>query len=125
VTDERPETRRFAHQRLHVPSQEYTFALLRAAIRREAVVFVTRGQAVWEAAVPELRGYSRAFRTNRVQNVVTSPRNCREGWETARATPRQAASRMQTGEGWRLARTTSFATWLHRSPTPAFVVRSA
>jgi hypothetical protein len=82
---------KFAHRRLRVPSQGFTFEQLRAAIRREAVIFVTRGKSVWEEAVPELRGYARAFLTRSVQNVVISPRNCPEGYEAAQVALRKIA----------------------------------
>ncbi len=78
-------SRKFAHHRLSVPSQAFTFELLRAAIDREAAIFITRGQVIWEEAVPALHGYSRSFRTRSVQNVVISPRNCREGYKAALA----------------------------------------
>jgi hypothetical protein len=77
-------SRRFAHHRLRVTSQQYGFELLRSAIHRGAAIFVTRGARIWENAVPELHGYQRAFRTRSVQNVVISPRNCPEGYEAAR-----------------------------------------
>jgi len=76
-------SRRFAHHRLRVPSQDYTFGLLREAIRRETVIFVTRGRVVWEEVVPELAGYRRAFTTRSRQNVVITPRNCPEGYPLA------------------------------------------
>jgi hypothetical protein len=78
-------TRRFAHHRVRVPSQEYTFDLLRLAMERDAAIFITRGKAIWEAAVPELGGYARAFSTRSVQNVVISPKNCPDGYTIARA----------------------------------------
>lgn len=84
-------SRNFAHRRLRVPSQLFAFDLLRAAIRREAVIFVTRGRAAWEEAVPELQAYRRAFRTRSVQNVVISPRNCPDGYEAAQAALRLIA----------------------------------
>jgi hypothetical protein len=74
---------RFAHRRLRVPSQQFTFDALRSAINRGAIVFVTRGKASWEEAVPELIGYDRAFCTRSVQNVVISPKNCPNGYEAA------------------------------------------
>ena len=74
---------RFAHRRLRVPSQQFTFDALRAAIQRDAVVFVTRGKAAWEEAVPELTAYTRAFFTRSVQNVAVSPKNCPAGYDAA------------------------------------------
>jgi hypothetical protein len=76
-------SRRFAHHRLRVPSQDFTFDLVRAAIEREAAIFIARGRRIWEQAVPELVGYDRAFRTRSVQNVVISAKNCPEGYEAA------------------------------------------
>jgi hypothetical protein len=70
----------FAHHKLHVPSQEFGFHVLREAIKRDSVIFVTRGFRIWEAAVPELGRYRRAFRTRSVQNVVISARNCPDGY---------------------------------------------
>ena len=67
-------TSRFAHHRVRVPSEEYTFDLLRSAIHRNAAIFVTRGKAIWESAVPEPGRYARTFRTRSVQNVVISAR---------------------------------------------------
>lgn len=76
-------SRRFAHRGLCVPSQEFTFQLLRLAIRREAVILLIRGQKIWEDAVPELRRYKRVYRTNSRQNAAISPRNCPDGYRAA------------------------------------------
>ena len=35
-----------------------------------------RAERYWKEKVPELKGYSRAFRLYSSQNVVVSPRNC-------------------------------------------------
>jgi hypothetical protein len=83
-------SRDFAHRRVSVPSQEHTFDLLRAALRRGAVVFVTRGRAIWAEAVPALRAYPRAFHTHSAQNVVISERNCPEGYDAARSAIKRA-----------------------------------
>jgi hypothetical protein len=85
----------FQHHRLNVPSQAFVFDVLRRAIQREAVVFVTRGVRIWEAAVPELVTYGRKFQTRSVQNVVISPRNCPDGWEHAREVLANAAATAQ------------------------------
>jgi hypothetical protein len=73
----------FAHHGLRVPSQAFGFHVMRAAIQRDAVIFVTRGLKIWETAVPDLATYRRAFRTRSVQNVVISPRNCPDGYHQA------------------------------------------
>lgn len=44
----------FCHGHIRLPSQSYTFALLRRAIRRDALILVTRGFNLWCGAVPEL-----------------------------------------------------------------------
>ena len=67
---------RFRHASLQLPSQEYGFGLVRSAIVRGSVVVIMRGERYWKGRVPELCGYSRAFRLNSSQNVVISPRNC-------------------------------------------------
>jgi hypothetical protein len=76
-------SRRFAHHRLRIPSQEYGFAAIRRAVANAAAVFITRGRKIWEAAIPELSTHPRLFRTNSVQNIVISPRNAPTGWEHA------------------------------------------
>jgi hypothetical protein len=82
---------RFAHSELTLPSQAYTFAALRTAMDRDAVIFVTRGHKLWASAVPALRRYRRAFTTNSVQNVTISPNNCPAGFRAARALLREVA----------------------------------
>lgn len=83
-------SRKFAHHQIRVPSQGFTYDLLRAGIRREAIIFITRGRRIWQEAVPELSGYGRAFTTRSVQNVVISPRNCPDGYGAAREVLRRA-----------------------------------
>ena len=75
----------FAHARVRVPSQAYAFALVAAAVRRGAAVFITRGRTLWYEAVPELRDCRTVFFTRSVQNIVISPRNAPEGYAAAAA----------------------------------------
>lgn len=82
---------RFAHARLRVTSQAYTFALVRAAMARGAAIFITRGWGLWYGAVPELRAHPRLFFTRSVQNIVISPNNCPEGYPVVEASLRDAA----------------------------------
>lgn len=63
-----------------LPSQEFGFELVRAAIEREAVIVVMRSARLWEAAVPELVNYGRRFKLVNVQNVALSPGNCPAGY---------------------------------------------
>lgn len=66
----------FGHAAVRLPSQEYTFALLRNAIKRDAVVVMTRGARLWYGAVPELAGYRHLVRTVNARSASLSPRNC-------------------------------------------------
>lgn len=75
--------RKFAHRSVRIPSQDFTFDLLRSAISRDAAIFITRGEDDWQAAVPELLDYPRAFTTRSKQNVVVSPNNCPVGYAVA------------------------------------------
>jgi hypothetical protein len=74
-------SRRFRHWRLSLPSQQYSFALVRQAISRGALVLLLRSERLWFAAVPELRSYERRYNMKSVQNPTVSPRNCPEGFE--------------------------------------------
>ncbi len=58
-----------------LPSQEYSFYLVRKAIKREAVIVIMRSQNRWEAAVPELQGYYNKVIVNSVQNPCLTPNN--------------------------------------------------
>ena len=73
-------SRRYRPLGTTLPSQEYSFWLLRRAMKRNALVIVTRSRKIWEEAVPELRRYPKAFALRSPQNVAISPRNCPEGW---------------------------------------------
>lgn len=78
-------SRKFGHQRLRLPSQEYTFDLVRAAVIRRAVIVLMRQGRRWLDAVPELKGYERLFQVTNSQNPAVSPGNCREFQEVVRA----------------------------------------
>jgi len=67
----------FAHGRLSLPSQTFTFDALRAAVGRGATIIITRGRKLWEKSVPELSTHALVFETSSKQNVTISPKNCR------------------------------------------------
>jgi hypothetical protein len=46
----------FGHERLRLPSQSFSFALVRQALARGAVVVLLRSAQLWLTAVPELAG---------------------------------------------------------------------
>jgi hypothetical protein len=83
-------SRRFAHHRLSLLSQAFSFACVRASLSKAAAVFVTRGVEPWTMAVPELLRHPRLFRTSSTQNITISPRNCPDGWASAVAGIRSA-----------------------------------
>jgi hypothetical protein len=85
-------SRRFHHRKVQVPSQNYSFGLVRQALHREAVIIVLRGQRLWFAAVPELQSYRSLYCTRSVQNPILSPRNCPEGYERAAEALKQVTS---------------------------------
>jgi len=72
------------HRRLpRIPSQEYSFGLVRQAMMRAAVIIQLRGEDPWMSAIPELASYARRFGVNSVQNPTVSPKNCPEGYRLA------------------------------------------
>src|SRR5258708_38900928 len=50
---------RYGHDRLHLRSQEYSFDLVRIAVKQEAVIVLRHGERRWLKAVPALGGYHR------------------------------------------------------------------
>jgi hypothetical protein len=71
----------FRHERLKLPSQQYSFDLVRQAVSRGAVIVIMRGKRFWVAAVPELLDYGRLFGLNSWQAAYISPGNCPTGFE--------------------------------------------
>lgn len=70
-------SKNFGHGEIRLPSQWYTFSLVREAVKRDAIIIVARNFTLWVAAVPEL--YSRldgtVFRTNSAQSTYYSRNN--------------------------------------------------
>lgn len=64
------------YQRLpeYLPSQAYSFDLVRRAIHRSIPIIVMRSEHLWLEAVPELKKYDYA-KTKNVRNPVVSPAN--------------------------------------------------
>ncbi|MGI0013416.1 MAG: hypothetical protein ACREBU_08260 [Nitrososphaera sp.] len=75
-------SRRFAHAKLSVPSQDYSVRLVRNALDRDAVIVVLRGEKFWREAVPELATYKQLHRIKNAQNVIITPNNCPEGYDS-------------------------------------------
>jgi hypothetical protein len=75
-------SRRFRQAKVCVPSQQYSFSLVKRAISRGAVILQLRGNNYWLRNVPELAKYQ-VYRPNSVQNPSISPRNFPEGYKAA------------------------------------------
>lgn len=66
---------KYAHSRLRLPSQCYTFGVVRRAIERDAAIVLARGAAQWFGAIPELADYPRLARLRTARSTDLSPRN--------------------------------------------------
>ena len=49
----------FGNRPIRLQSQQFAFSLVRAAIRRRALIVCLRGVRLWQRAIPELTGYRR------------------------------------------------------------------
>ena len=76
-----------------VPSQAYTFRILRNALARNAAIIVMRAERQWVSAVPELRG-ARLHVLNSKRGVYISRNNCPTGFEEASDRLREAAPKL-------------------------------
>jgi len=54
-------SKKFAHGALRLPSQGYSFHLVRQAIERGACIICARGKEYWLGAIPELTKYKNLF----------------------------------------------------------------
>jgi hypothetical protein len=59
-----------------LPSQRYSFYLVKEAMRRNAVIVGMRSLRLWLSQVPELEKYPNFFALNNPQNPAVSPNNC-------------------------------------------------
>lgn len=64
-----------------LPSQAYTFALVRHAIARSALVVVMRSYDDWVSAVPELSQAANVHTLKNWRNVTVGPGNCPTGFD--------------------------------------------
>jgi hypothetical protein len=67
---------RYGVDSLPVPSQEYSFSLVRNAMDRGAVIVLTRGKRRWMRKIPKLRAHPRLVTLIEVQKAPVSPGNC-------------------------------------------------
>ena len=59
----------------YLPSQLYSFQLVKNAIDRDALIVIPRAVKKWEEAVPELKGYKNKCTTNNYLNITLSQKN--------------------------------------------------
>jgi len=62
-----------------LPSQQYTFHLVREAMRRNAIIKL-RTRRQWLEAIPELTSYPSYYELNSPQNTCITQRNCPKGF---------------------------------------------
>ena len=60
---------------INLPSQQYSFQLVRMAIEREALIIIMRSKNVWFDLVPALRIYKNLIVMNNPQSTYFSPGN--------------------------------------------------
>lgn len=67
---------------LRLPSQAYSFALVRHAMERKAAIVIVRGARYWFGAVPELHGYENLIGIVNPQSASLSQANLKaDGFE--------------------------------------------
>ncbi len=65
----------FGHGLLRLPSQEYSFHLVKQAMQREALIVCMRGQSHWFGAIPELATYKHLLSLKNPRSASLSPGN--------------------------------------------------
>jgi hypothetical protein len=65
----------FRHAHIRLPSQEFSFSLVLAAIARKATVICARGANVWCEAVPQLASYRRLSHVQNPRSASLSEKN--------------------------------------------------
>jgi hypothetical protein len=83
---------RFKRCKSLLPTQLYSWGLVQAAIRRNALVVLMRSKALWFSAVPELARYSRLYCVRSVQNPAISRRNCPDAFQNILAALQEAST---------------------------------
>jgi len=64
----------------YLPSQHYNFYLVRKAMKRDAIIILTRAKKYWFSAIPELEKYPNLYLTNNYRNPIISEKNCPKGF---------------------------------------------
>jgi hypothetical protein len=72
---------KFRSSGVAIPSQRYSFSLVRKAIERDAEIVVMRSWRLWSLAIPELIDYRRLHIVRNPRNPAISVPNLPEGYE--------------------------------------------
>jgi hypothetical protein len=83
-------SRRFGHDRLRLPSQAYSFHLVREAMKQGAVIVHFRRDDIWLYEISELKEYPLRLKVRNTQNPSLSPGNLDRNFQKVR-TPIAAA----------------------------------
>jgi hypothetical protein len=67
---------RFNHHGLTVDSQQYSYFLVKEAIRRGTIIVLMRSKKLWFSEIPELQDYRRLYPLKNPQCAYVSPNNC-------------------------------------------------
>jgi hypothetical protein len=84
-------SKRFGARAPSVPSQEYSFELVRRAVERAATIIVMRSEDLWLRAVPALRDVT-YYKLNSTQSVYVTANNTPYGYAAACEALSRAAS---------------------------------
>lgn len=84
--------RAFGHAELRLPSQDFSFAVVRRAMSRNALIVCMRGKHLWQGAVPELATYPNRLELKNPRSSALSKGNL-EGYESLLAALREGRSR--------------------------------
>lgn len=69
-------------QRIRVPSQAYSFHLVREAMARQATIIFMRSRRLWFKAVPDLASYPGVAMVRNPQNPMISPGNLPDDYDS-------------------------------------------
>ncbi len=71
----------FGAGKKYLPTQEYNFHLVREAIKRDAVIIITRSKNLWLNAVTELQGYPNLLYTKNARQPYITENNMIGGYD--------------------------------------------
>ncbi|MCP9842013.1 hypothetical protein KBY93_15510 [Synechococcus sp. J7-Johnson] len=84
-------SREYSSASPRLPSQEYSFYLVRRAMARGAEIVVMRSVNLWLSAVPELASYARLHRGTKPRAPFISPGNLKSAYQAVAERLRSAA----------------------------------